>query len=373
MCLTTCNHGYFMKDNPETGGVMTFLNHYDWRILYDEAQMASELNLQLGYFSRVQNDNLKGIIQPDAANYETHYRLRVRMHYCTIIDAQSIGLEIKNPVPAADYSAAATSTDLQYCFPKVCAPLDLNVLEDGSAAPGLMSIMYTTYNLVGPCATTGAHCPSVGASPSNCASCTCAASTLEPNDPVQACDRYKNYVFGQRELYSQASYVCKMGYRAKSAHKASLNTKVNEASLGIVTWWGQEDGVVPSLHDILKVSRDTTVAHVQTQLDQLADAADIHNAAAEPQCYGFGVVLEGSPPFALSASSTNTLGQWSLGASTDLEDEVPLRATPTTAWTNTLTENQHRRRYQLPAKPGLATDDQNKGVLNNVPTDCLEP
>jgi hypothetical protein len=123
LCLTTCNHGYFMKDNPVTGSVMTFSNHYDMRILYDESQMSTELGLQIGYFSVIRNSNLKSIIIPDETNHATQFRIRVRMHYCSTINSESIGLEIKNPSPIADYSPTATASSLQYCFPKICAPL----------------------------------------------------------------------------------------------------------------------------------------------------------------------------------------------------------------------------------------------------------
>lgn len=62
-----------------------------------------------------------------------------------------------------------------------------------------------------------------------------------------------------------------------------------------------------------------------------------------------------------------------MGASTDNLEEAPLRATPTTAWTNSLTENQKRRRYQIPGTTGLATAHKNQGQLDNIPTGCLEP
>jgi hypothetical protein len=97
----------------------------------------------------------------------------------------------------------------------------------------------------------------------------------------------------------------------------------------------------------------------------------MQTAVAEPQCYGFGIMLEGSPPFSLSSASANTLGLWALGASTNFDNESPLRATPTTPWTNTLEEYTKRRRYQIPAQPDLATDEWNQGQLSNSPTGCL--
>jgi hypothetical protein len=140
-----------MKDNPETAGFMTFANHYDWRILYSEESMARELNLVPGYFNPIRNNNLKYIIMPDNHAYASHFRLRMRMHYCTTICATCISLEIKPPQPYSDYDPTRKSGDLQYCFPKKCAPLDLLPLDDTSAARGLQTIIYSTMVRYGPC------------------------------------------------------------------------------------------------------------------------------------------------------------------------------------------------------------------------------
>jgi hypothetical protein len=93
-----------MKDNPESGEFMTFANHYDLRILYSESQMSNELSLQVGYFNSIQNNNLKGILIPSQAQHGSHFRLRVRMHYCTTICSTCISLEIKPPTPSTDYN-----------------------------------------------------------------------------------------------------------------------------------------------------------------------------------------------------------------------------------------------------------------------------
>jgi hypothetical protein len=54
-----------MKDNPESGGYMTYAHHYDIRKLYSEQQMSAELALHIGYFSPILNSNLKSVIIPD--------------------------------------------------------------------------------------------------------------------------------------------------------------------------------------------------------------------------------------------------------------------------------------------------------------------
>ena len=224
VCLTTCNHGYFMKDNPETSGFMTFANHYDWRILYNEQLMAQELNLKVGYFDPVRNNNLKGIIMPHsyAGGFPNHFRLRVRMHYCTNVCPTCISLEIKPPQPLSDYLATTTSSGLQYCFPKKCPPLDLNPLEDTSPARGLREVLYSTMVRYGPCTAAmvadaaNTKCTAIGLAPTSCPTCACGSATPPyegPNDPVRPCDRNKNYFFHEREHYSQASFVCKRGYR----------------------------------------------------------------------------------------------------------------------------------------------------------------
>ena len=88
--------------------------------------MAALLGLQIGYFNPILNDNLKSVIIPDGGEVPAfHFRLRVRLHYCTTESAESIALVVKDPMPSSNYDSSAGIDGMQYCLPKRCAPISL--------------------------------------------------------------------------------------------------------------------------------------------------------------------------------------------------------------------------------------------------------